>query len=356
MSSSIQGPRQEAQGSRQQVIEEYIAELRTQSNFGSELLPVFNKLVAGSVGRPELGDAFPSPELLIRDIDSLAFAPYYQNATETFHEHLHASIPGYAEDQCRLGSAISRYAMNHVNRTGRPLDLWSLGACESPLARAVARHAGGDVLRSHCSSQASEVFAELARFPEKDPNVSFEVAPFYAAQHPHLPPGEGYDIIFEETHFQMLHPNRIGPLEILSQKLRDDGVMLLYQKFLSDTKEEYERREIEKDKVYKSRYFSDEQIQSKHDMILTHMENGQVYLEDFLSATKRVAKYIVMIWRSGNFAGIAASNDSRNLAEFIGLLPQQFVENPMYSRGLPINLGDPLDVTLRFRPDRTFTR
>jgi hypothetical protein len=55
-----------------------------------------------------------------------------------------------------------------------------------------------------------------------------------------------------------------------------------------------------------------------------------------------------LIWKSGNFVGVAASNDEGRLGRLIELMPPPAVENRTYTAGLPARLGK--GEPLRFRP------
>jgi hypothetical protein len=339
------------------VIRRYMADARRTAPRTTTLLPVFAQIALGNAGRPGIADAIPDPELLIRDVDTLAFAVYLQNYTGIFHKHLNASVPFFAEEQCRLGLVISRYATLNAQRKGQPMKFWSFGSAEAPMARAAARHASGN-LRAHCSSENTENFGDLRARPER--YLTFEVGPFYDLKHSEFADMMSiasenvlYDIIFEHTCFQMHHPNRVAPLQILRRRLEDDGILLIYEKILDHDTDAYRRREEEKDAAFKARFFSQDQIQSKRTDILVYMEKCQVYLEELVEAIKPMTKYIVMIWRSGNFIGIAASNSAQNLKEFTGLLPGPFVENSEYLRGLPLQLGELLESQPNFRQDHS---
>jgi hypothetical protein len=186
--------------------------------------------------------------------------------------------------------------------------------------------------------------------------VSFEVGSFYHVQHAEFkqiaPSGEdevAYDLIFEHTCFQMHHPDRVAPMRILQRRLEDDGILLIYEKVLDHDAEAYKRREEEKDLAFKSRFFSQREIQAKRTDILSYMEKCQVYLDQLVEAISPVARYIIQIWRSGNFIGIVASNSGPNIGQFISLFPKPFVENAAYLEGLPLQLGEPLEDLPKFR-------
>lgn len=330
---------------------DYIEAARRTGPRTTNLLPVFAEIALGNSGRPDIADAIPDPYLLGEDISTLAFAVYLQNYTGIFHRHLNASVPFFAEEQCRIGLAISRYADDLARHAGRPARFWSFGSAEAPMARAAVRHSGG-CLQAHCSSENTENFNDLRARSESD--ISIEVGAFYELTHSSFDKmcGESkarYDLIFEHTCFQMHHPDRRAPLQIVSEKLADDGIFLIYEKILDTDMAAYESREIEKDEGFKKRFFSEDSINSKKTDILTYMQQCQVHLPVLVEALAAVAKHAYLIWRSGNFIGIAASNSDNALSRFIGLLTDPFIENPVYRQGLPESLCAPLPYSPTFR-------
>ncbi|MFF8618734.1 hypothetical protein [Streptomyces sp. NPDC015350] len=336
--------------------ERYKSEARLTSPRTNNLLPVFAEIALGNASRPDIADAVPDPALLSEDLDTLSFAVYLANYTGIFHRHLHASVPFFAEEECRLGLAISRYATDHSKRKGRPTKFWSFGSAEAPMARAAVRHAEG-ALQAHCSSENTENFGDLRARPEKD--ISIEVGPFYDLTHETFGDMTGtsaldvsYDIIFEHTCFQMHHKERAAPLRILKERLEGDGIFLIYEKLRDYDVDAYQAREQEKDRDFKARFFSEREVETKKSSILTYMEECQVYSEELVAAIRPVAKHIVRVWQSGNFFGFVASNSEENLKDFIGRLTLPFVENKSYRAGLPQSLGEPLGQIPEFRDSR----
>ncbi|MFD5035172.1 hypothetical protein ACFWM0_32850 [Streptomyces sp. NPDC058405] len=336
--------------------EQYKSEARLTSPRTNNLLPVFAEIALGNASRPDIADAIPDPALLSEDLDTLAFAVYLANYTGIFHRHLHASVPFFAEEECRLGLAISQYATDLAKRKGYPTKFWSFGSAEAPMARAAVRHAEG-ALQAHCSSENTENFGDLRARPES--NVSIEVGPFYDLTHETFgemtgtsAPALSYDIIFEHTCFQMHHKERAAPLRILRERLENDGIFLIYEKLRDHDVDAYQAREQEKDREFKARFFSAQEVETKKSSILTYMEECQVYAEDLVAAIRPVAKYIVRVWQSGNFFGFVASNSEENLRDFIGYLSQPFVENKTYLAELPQSLGAPLTKPVEFRKGR----
>jgi hypothetical protein len=201
-----------------------------------------------------------------------------------------------------------------------------------------------------CSSENAENFATLARTPE--PHVRYRVGPFFevaAAAIDGRGNGAGtWDVIFEHTSFQMHHRDRLAPLLLLRRMLADDGVALLYEKTIDPDRSAYEDREREKDEVFKARFFSPGEIRTKRTTVLRDMEQGQVTFAELVATCRLVFSAVYVIWRSGNFVGLAVSNDERRISRLIRLMPPPAVQNSAYTEGLPVRLGAGED--LRFRP------
>jgi tRNA (cmo5U34)-methyltransferase len=313
----------------------------------THLLPVFGSIALGKSGRPDIAQV-TLDETLAEDAQVREFYGYLRGKTENFQHHAHASIPFILEEHCRLGAAICALAEEHVVERRRPLRLWSLGSAEAPMARAVAQKGDGAV-QVLCSSENAENFASLARAPE--PNVSYRTGPFYEVAESMIDgPGENsspkWDIVFEHTSFQMHHRDRLAPLLLLRRTMSPDGVALLYEKAIDPDRAAYERREREKDEMFKSRFFSAQEIQTKKTTVLQDMEKGQVTYEELIATCRLVFGSVYLIWKSGNFVGVAASNDEERLRRLVELMPPPAVENRAYTTGLPSGTGR----TLRFRP------
>jgi tRNA (cmo5U34)-methyltransferase len=306
----------------------------------NHLLPVFGRIALGTAGRPDIATA-TLDETLVHDVEVRQFYHEHLNhKTERFQHHAHASIPFILEEHCRLGVAISAFADEQVAAGRRPLRLWSLGSAEAPMARAAAEKSQGAV-EVLCSSENSENFATLSRVPE--PHVRYHVGPFYDVAKPIIDGPRSsspeWDVVFEHTSFQMHHRDRLAPLLLLRRTMNESGVALLYEKTTDPDRAAYERRELEKDRQFKSRFFSAPEIQAKKTTVLADMEKGQVTYEELVAICRLVFRSVSLIWKSGNFVGVAASNDENRLRRLIELMPPPAVENRSYTEGLPVRLG-----------------
>ena len=61
---------------------------------------------------------------------------------------------------------------------------------------------------------------------------------------------QGFDIIIEDTTFQMYSPNRSGQINHVKRPLNNDGIFIFTEKHSSEH-DEYQKREIQKDYSFK---------------------------------------------------------------------------------------------------------
>lgn len=151
---------------------------------------------------------------------------------------------------------------------------------------------------------------------------------------------DAFDIIMEDTTFQMYSPNRKDQIAFVMQHLKADGILLLVEKFQHEDVDEYRRREQQKDLGFKGRYFSTEQIQAKEDEVLTRMNDNEVTLAELAEVLSKVFVESYVTWNSGNFYTIAASNSARNVRSLVSkmgrpALPREYVYETL-PRKLPM--------------------
>ncbi|EPW0614317.1 hypothetical protein ACWBEF_005332, partial [Escherichia coli] len=240
---------------------------------------------------------FPSPEYII-------FSDYLTKNSGPFVNHYFCSIPYSKEEECRLGVTIMKYA-SHRNK---PLSLWCLGMAEGAMARTISQLSKGQVL-SLTTSPTKE--NEPVFFSHGSHIHSYFIcSPFFLVHeeiknnNPELFP-HGFDIIIEDTTFQMYSPDREQQIKHVKKTLKYDGIFIFTEKFSTSTKE-YQIREYQKDFSFKQRYFSQDEIDAKKENVLNIMNLNEVTLERMITAIKSHFKYYSVYWNSGNFYSIAA--------------------------------------------------
>jgi hypothetical protein len=281
----------------------------------------FSATAAGRSGmpavRPVADDRLLQQDALMRHLTEL-----HASRQGFFDRHYHASIPYRLEEELRMAYAIFRYAMERPS----PLSLYTMGAAEGTMARVLAELACGQIISLSCSA-SEENLASFMAYGEPE-HARFFLGPFHhltrarLAADPKLSVfGGGFDIVLEDTTFQMYSPNRADQIEFLSQHLADDGILLLLEKFTSTDQEDYLRREQQKDHGFKARFFSHEQLASKAATVLGPMHRNEVTIAEIAGVLKDRFRHCLVTWNSGNFYGLAASNSWNNLVRYLAAMP-----------------------------------
>ena len=329
----------------------YIASAR-QSPRLTHMLGEFSDLATGRKGAPD----FPiilDPELLRHDGLSLEYAKVRERHAGTFNQHFIASLPYVLEEQCRFGAALLRYGRRIGETQQRPLDVYTLGDASGVTARSLTDISQGKIRTLTCSpNQENE-----AAFHQGRPVgcAHFFLGPFFEVSATSLSERgiedfrDGFDFIIEDTTFQMYGKSRLAPIQIAAQNLRSDGIFVLLEKFWLPDVEEFARRERQKDDEFKARFFSHEKIEEKRQTIVHNMDRQLVTLAELTDAIGQIFSTAVIIWNSGNFYTIAASNDAGNLLDFVNCLTPSATPPEFQYAELPqVLLGD-RDLPFAFR-------
>ncbi|MEN0117788.1 MAG: class I SAM-dependent methyltransferase [Agrobacterium cavarae] len=286
----------------------------------NKLSDFFSSTAAGRAGVPIRRPSLDF-RLLERNLETERFAALHATRQGPFDQHYLSSIPYRYEEEIRLGMAILRYS----SACQPPITLYSLGTAEGTMARTISELADGQVLSLSCSPTIENQENFYAWGVPK--HAQFFLGPFNhispesLSQTPGLQDfASGFDIIFEDTTFQMYSPNRQQQIAFVQRNLRAKGLMIFLEKFRSLDAEEYQRRELQKDHGFKARYFSDAEIKHKKRNVLESMNLNEVTLDEMRAALREVFPYAYIIWNSGNFYSIAASTSLRNLNLFVSCL------------------------------------
>jgi hypothetical protein len=254
----------------------------------------------------------PADRLLIHLVE------LHANRQGHFDRHYHASIPYRLEEECRMAFALLKYARKRPS----PLLLYSLGTAEGTMTRTLSELSGGQVTSLSCSPDAENLESFMAYV--KPPSAEFFLGPFHTltkdtliAEKRLLQFSDGFDVILEDTTFQMYSPNRRGQIEFVVQHLKKDGIFLFLEKYRAIDGDDYARRERQKDFGFKSRYFEPEDIERKKDLVLTTMFNSEVSLAEMHEVVKTQFLHCSITWNSGNSYGLAASNSRENLLLYL---------------------------------------
>jgi len=296
----------------------------------NELASFFAATAAGRSGSP-----VKQPQVDRRLLGDNAlldrFIRLHEQRRGPFDQHYLASIPYRLEEECRLGCAILRYAQDMPE----PISLYSLGTAEGTMARTVSELAEGHVESLSCSPNVENLRSFMAY--GDPPHATFFHGPFHHLTGDLLRSRQdlagfssGFDIILEDTTFQMYSPNRPDQIEFVSQHLKDDGLFLFVEKFKTTDIDDYQRRELQKDHGFKARFFDPTEIMAKKTNVLTVMNQSEVTLAQMSDAVKRCFHQCHVTWNSGNFYTLLASNSPKKIERFLsGLIepaiPREYV-------------------------------
>jgi len=320
----------------------------------NNLSKFFLSTASGTNGMPLLGEHTADTSLFLHDANVNLFYKFHKNLRGYFDKHFFASIPYVLEEECRMGSALLNYGISKAYKKNIPTRIYTLGTAEATMARTIAKLADGKIKTFSCSpTEENRTSFFLYGIPQ---HAKFFVGPFcdvdytlFNSNSEYYDFKNGFDIIVEDTTFQMYSNNRYEQISFVKDKLVDDGIFIFVEKFRNKSAEEYMKREKQKDKLFKSRYFSPEQIELKKRDVLSVMNNFEVSLLDFCKSLKRIFKNAVIVWNSGNFYTILASNSQESLTELISNLIPPCIPSIFCYEQLPKVLFGLDEVRLEFR-------
>ena len=279
----------------------------------NELSAFFSMTASGQAGQP-IQPAQLDRRLFPPDLTFRRFSALHPLRQGPFDQHYLCSIPYRFEEECRMGCAILKYARA---KNGK-LRLYTLGTAEGTMARVTAELGNGRVETLSCSPNIENLRSFYAY--GVPPHAMFFHGPFH-----HLTPQRihddnelrrfagGFDIILEDTTFQMYSPNRFDQIRFVSQHLKSDGIFILVEKFRHEDPEEYRRRELQKDHGFKARFFTAADIREKEEIVLARMNPSEVSLTEMGEALRHFFSHSFVIWNSGNFYTVVSSNSIESL-------------------------------------------
>lgn len=324
--------------------------------------PFFERTASGQGGAPDLAEPELDLSLLDFDLDAAVFSDTHRRLWGKFDSHYFASIPYRLEEECRLGAAMLSFALRTWVRNASAATIYTLGTGTGCLARTLATLGDGRIETLCCSPTAANRIAFYAN--RGGEHAHFFHGPFFELDEERygtdvdlLPFMNGFDLLFEDTTFQMYDRDRRKQLEFVVPRIRPGGLLVQVQKLAQQDPVLYDERERQKDELFKSRYFSAGHISEKKDEVLTTMASLQVDLETTISALKMYFRYSVMTWNSGNFYTIVSSNSRASVLELISLMLKPAIP-PGYSyEPLPVAMVDtdaePLEPDLVWRRANT---
>ena len=251
-----------------------------------------------------------------------------------FDAHFFASIPFILEEELRLGSTILNYWT--LKKQNKEFRIYTMGTAEATMARSIGLLGNGNIKTLSCSPNKENKDSFLSHGIPL--NSFFHVGTFADIDIKYIKRSQffknGFDIIIEDTTFQMYSPHRVKQIKFSSMTLKENGIFISINKMLDVNMKEYYRKEKIKDD-FKKKYFSEYQIKEKN-TILNMMEKNQVTLAETISALHLTFKYVVVYWNSTNFYSLASSNSKENLDLFISVMPEQYLDETVKKLQKPV--------------------
>lgn len=238
--------------------------------------------------------------------------------------HFLASVPYILEELSRVGVALTRLAQTRAKEGAQTFSLFEVDAFDGTNGRALAGHSKG-LIRSFTSSPNRANRAAFERYADPllsqfYPQSFLKVCPALLQSPEYRGFSQGFEFIYEMAAFQFYTRDRERQIAHIKQFLKPTGLAFFLEKLNHPDPQEYLRRELIKDEVFKTRYFSEEEIRWKRQQMLEQMQNGQVTLEELVSALSTHFKYVHLLWSSSNFCELVASNDLDQIERFLSLL------------------------------------
>ena len=335
----------------------------------------FMAIASGNSGVPSTTplDDPNATELFHGDAAVLEFHNDMKNRFSSFGHHFISSIPYALQEWSRLGSALTMYLSDVSQQSGRHAYFHSVGSAEGVVARTIASLGNGSIYTLTNSSTPEnrpeffrkgapetafffsgpyfEIYPAALQAANEITRHGYDVAADQASLINSLelaPFEKGFDVVFEDTCFQMHAPNRLEQVAWVCQNLRDDGLFVAWEKCSLSDLNEYQHREDMKDTAFKARYFSTGQVAEKKATILQRMETGQVPLQELVDGIAATLKHVVVTWNSGNFYIVVASNDPAKVGKFCSYMLPPCIEPQFQHMELPQTLhGHKLDLSFR---------
>lgn len=316
-------------------IDEYAVRARRSARMTS-LSKAFSEIAIGLSGVP-IKNPEIDPSLLGYDRIALSYSETRNKYVGPFNRHFVSSVPFSLEEQCRLGSALHQYCETTNKNT-----VYTLGDGAGVTARALTDFSRGRVFTLNCSPTAANRMHFLSNCPK---NASFFLGPFVdltPERRISIAGGvfdSGFDVIIEDTTFQMYGCERAEPVALTKRHLKSDGILILTEKMAQHDLQEFRKREQLKDDVFKSQYFKEKDISLKRTTILSTMDHQLVTLKELTDVILKKFAHAVVLWNSGNFYSVAASDSIYNLSALVGIMLPPAVPQEFLHELLPRTLG-----------------
>lgn len=301
----------------------------------SSMMKTFEEISTGSKQSPKLL-VQPNADFFELDLEYRYYYDIYNLNLGVFNHHAIASMPYVAEECMRLGIALSRFSQTMGYSVNNPLKFYGTSSGDGTHSRTLAEYARGRIITLTDSPNKGnlEQFERL---------LNHKWSSFYLGPYTNITTNflrtykegifnTGFDVIWENTTFQMYGADRVSQIEDLKKVLKKDGLMIFLEKLGDGTSDEYLKMEKLKNSKFKSKYFDKNELDQKETSVLSIMMKMQVDYDGFTSAVKKNFAHLYMVWNSTNFYEFIACDCESKLHNFVSLLPKPYVPQDFVAR------------------------
>lgn len=260
----------------------------------------------------------------IADADVVAYHDRLVADAGPLFLHFLASVPYILEEMARIGVTLTRLSQARQTAEPRSFNFFEIDAFDGSNGRALAAHSQG-LINTFTSSpnKANQTHFDRHADPARSlfyPQSFLTLQPRLFAAEPYGRFKEGFDYVYETAAFQFYTRDRKAQVHHIKPLLKPGALVFFLEKLNHEDVGQYLERERVKDEGFKTRYFTQEEIDWKRQQMLEQMQNGQVLMHELVEALSSHFKYVYLLWNSTNFYEFVATDDGARLEQFIGLL------------------------------------
>jgi hypothetical protein len=198
----------------------------------------------------------------------------YNKFNGNFDLHIATSIPGFRDVQIKVIKSIVKVFGNKKSL------MYDIGGSEGGFVKAITLLSNGnirtinvdansDMQKSHDKNPVEgSIFAKSA-FGEGFDNDGEFIEKYE--------PSDKADIVHESMTFQFISDTRDDKIkEVFDKYIKPDGLFISEEKFSHENEKQWKANEDMKDKKYKSKYYDDNQISIKREVVLTGMKSNNI--------------------------------------------------------------------------------
>lgn len=255
----------------------------------------------------------PWVPLMTYDKDQGAFKEQYDKFTGNFDQHIATSIPGFRDVQVKKGAAITKMLPNGGL-------VYDIGGSEGGFVKTITQATKGKIKTINLDVNESMQKAHESAPVEGSEFVNEAFLEPYEEDgkvYPRHKPKQKADVVHESMVFQFISPERKQFIqEIKNNYLKSDGAVILEEKVVPESEQEWLANEDLKDTKFKSKYYSSAAVEKKREEVLIGMKKNQTADADLQAELLDNFDYVYQYWDSGNFKGYIASNDKSKIEAF----------------------------------------